>query len=279
MLVLGLTQNQARGAYLAAYWDGDYPDHWIGATDAAAVRDALEAAGYEILDAGQLKAWMDARIADGVTSVVVFSKDVGPDTVCETNTADCTLRKYLDAGGKIVFYGDIPFYNQGNPGGVETNWGTAGSTGILGFNAAGGAWDSSNTVTFTDEGIDWGLTETWASVRPASPDAVDIVLAEDDAGNAAAWVKHFMPGDTSGGFVRIWDRGNVYSADDLMRVILILAFRVRPMARFMRIPGSPCRGTREILLSRMRCIWVKILRMFKLVPAIRSRKARGGRLS
>jgi hypothetical protein len=218
MLVLGLTQDQARGAHLAAYWDDDYPTHWIAETDTVAVRDALEAAGYEILDAAQLKAWMDARIADGVASVIVFCKDVGPDTVCETNTAECTLRRYLDAGGKIVFYGDIPFYNQGNPGGVETNWGNAGATGILGFNAAGGTWDTSNTVAFTDEGIDWGLTETWASVRPANPDTVDIVLATDDAGNAAAWVKHFVPGDTTGGFVRIWDRGNVYSVEDLMRV-------------------------------------------------------------
>lgn len=124
VLVLGLAQEQARGAYRAAYWDGDYADHWIGAGDAAAARDALELAGYEILDADQLKTWMDARIADGVTSVVVLCKDVAPETVAETNTADCTIRKYLDAGGKIVFYGDIPFYNQGNPGAVETNWGS-----------------------------------------------------------------------------------------------------------------------------------------------------------
>ena len=218
MLVLGLAEGQARGAYLAAYWDEDYPTHWIAEADTIAVRDALEAAGYEILDADQLKTWMDARISDGSPSVVVLCKDVGPDTVCETNTADCTLRKYLDAGGKIVFYGDIPFYNQGNPGGVETNWGDGGAIGILGFNAAGGQWDSSNTVTFTDEGIEWGLTETWQSVRAAAADDVDIVLAADNAGNAAAWVKHYAPGDTTGGFVRIWDRGNVYSFEDLMRV-------------------------------------------------------------
>jgi len=218
VLVLGLAQEQARGAYRAAYWDGDYADHWIGAGDAAAARDALELAGYEILDADQLKTWMDARIADGVTSVVVLCKDVAPETVAETNTADCTLRKYLDAGGKIVFYGDIPFYNQGNPGAVETNWGSGGSTGILGFNAAGATWDTGNIVTITDEGIEWGLTETWASVRPATPGDVDIVLATDNAGNAAAWVKHYAPGDIYGGFVRIWDRGNVYSFDDLIRV-------------------------------------------------------------
>jgi hypothetical protein len=36
-------------------------------------------------------------------------------------------------------------------------------------------------------------------------DQVDIVLAADNAGNASAWVKHFASGDTTGGFVRIWD--------------------------------------------------------------------------
>ncbi|MHC4331142.1 MAG: PA14 domain-containing protein [Planctomycetota bacterium] len=218
VLVLVLAQGQARGAYLAVYWDENYPDHWINAGDAATVRDGLADAGYEVLDADQLKSWMDDRIADGAPSVVVFSKDVAPETVAETNTADCTLRQYLDAGGKIVFYGDIPFWNQGNPGGGETNWSASGSTGILGFHAAGATWDTSNTVQITEDGEEWGLTETWASVRPATPGDVDIVLATDNSGAAAAWVKNYVPGETHTGFVRIWDRGNIYSLDDLMRV-------------------------------------------------------------
>jgi len=217
-LVLGLAQGQARGAHLAAYWDADYADHWIVAADAATVRDTLEANSYDILDADQLKTWMDARIADGVASVIVFCKDVVPETVIETNTADCTLRKYLDAGGKVVLYGDIPFYNQGNPGSIETNWGDGGGVGILGFNTSSAPRDSGNTVTITDAGIEWGLTDTWVSQRPAAPGEVDIILATDDAGNAAAWVKHYEPGDIYGGFVRLWDRGNIYSVDDLMRV-------------------------------------------------------------
>jgi len=217
MVLLGVVGSQASGAFLAGYWDADYPTNWAAEPAPTDVRDALEASGYEILDADQLKAWMDARIADGASSVVVFCKDIAPDTVVETNTADCTLRKYLDAGGKIVFYADIPFYNQGNPGGGTTSWGDGGATGILGFNAAGGLWDSSNTVTITEAGEDWGLTETWASVRAASADDVDIILATDDAGNAAAWVKHYVEGDTTHGFVRIWDRGGMPNVEDLMR--------------------------------------------------------------
>ncbi|HUT46446.1 MAG TPA: LamG domain-containing protein, partial [Sedimentisphaerales bacterium] len=220
LLALGLTGGQARGSYFAAYWDGNYPTNWAAEPTPTNVRDALEAAGYEILDADQLKTWMDARIADQVSSVVVFCPDIAPDTVVETNTADCTLRKYLDAGGKIVFYADIPFWNQGNAGGATTNWGAGGATGILGFNAASATWDSGNTVTITDAGIEWGLTETWASVRPTAADVTEnlTVLATDNSGAAAAWVKHYVPGDIYGGFVRIQDEGGMPNVEDLMRL-------------------------------------------------------------
>lgn len=60
----------------AAYWDGRYPSAWTGGE---AVRNTLEYAGYEVLDANQLKAWMDARIADGIPSVVVFCRDIARD--------------------------------------------------------------------------------------------------------------------------------------------------------------------------------------------------------
>ncbi len=222
LLLLGSAALQAASSPYnrVAYWDENYPTHWIALADTTTIRDALEAAGYTIVNADELKTWMDARIADRRLSVVVFCMDVGPETVLETNTADCTLRKYLDAGGKVVFYGDIPFYNQGNPGGGETNWGTGGSQGILGFNAAGGTWDVGGMVTITDEGAKWGLTEAWASVRPAAASPIDnfTILASDANGNAPAWVAHYVDGDTFRGFVRLWDRGNVYSVDDLMRV-------------------------------------------------------------
>jgi hypothetical protein len=185
------------------------------------VRDALADAGYEILDSAQLKTWMDDHIASGAPSVVVFCRDIAPATVVETNTPDCTLRQYLDAGGRIVFYADIPFWNQGNTGGASTNWGQSGANGIFGFsaapNAAPATWDSGNTVTITDDGLEWGLTETWSSVRPANSADVDVVLATDNAGNAAGWVKYFED-NTSGGFVRIRDAGGMPNVDDIMRL-------------------------------------------------------------
>ncbi|MCL5282657.1 MAG: hypothetical protein M1376_22460, partial [Planctomycetes bacterium] len=119
LLVLGATTAQAQDVtwIRAAWWDGRYPTNWADEASTVAVRDGVVAAGYELLDSDQLKTWMNARIADKKLSVVVFCRDIAPDTVIESMSATCTLRKYLDAGGKIVFYADIPFYNQGHADG------------------------------------------------------------------------------------------------------------------------------------------------------------------
>jgi len=222
MLVSGLTEAQAQDVQWirAAYWDGRYPVNWSG--DGVAMRDALAAAGYTILDADELKTWMDARIADKAYSVVVFCRDIVPDTIAESASASCTLRRYLDAGGKIVWYADIPFWDLGHADGSKTNWSTGGSTGILGFYAASGAWDAWQVVSLTAAGNKWGLTQTWQSQRPTDPGATAnlTVLATDNAGNAAGWVKHYVPGDKFRGFVRLWDRsgGTTPPVEDVIRV-------------------------------------------------------------
>lgn len=221
MVVLGLAQGQAGGAHFAAYWAEDYPTHWSDLAITIEMRDYFASAGYEILDADRLKTWMDARIRDRAASVVAFCKDVAPDTVLESNSANCTLRRYLDAGGKIVWHGDVPFFNQGNRGGGETNWAWSGQANILGIGSVAW-WDSGSTVTITAKGIEWGLTRRWASCRPQYAGEVSIVLATDSAGNAAGWVKHFVPGDTYRGFVRLFDwddsPGSKPSLSDMRRV-------------------------------------------------------------
>ena len=209
VLLLAVVQGQARGAewQRAAWWDGRYATNWAPQDVTIAIRDGLQAAGYTILDSDQLKTWMNARIADKKLSVVVLCRDVAPDTVIESMSAACTLRKYLDAGGKIVFYADIPFYNQAHSDGTWTNWADAGAPAILGFNTSSAARDSYTQVTITAAGMRWGLTQTWASQRPAAAGITDNfeILATDAAGNAAAWVKHYVTGDTYRGFIRIWD--------------------------------------------------------------------------
>ncbi len=195
----------------AVYYDPAYPAAWTGGTE---VRDFLSAAGYEVLNATQLKSWMDARIADAALSVVVFSQDIVPDTVAESKSSSATIRRYLNKGGKVVWYGDIPMYYQGHAGGTRTVWDTSGATTVLGFNAVGDTWDSNQPVTITTDGATWGMRQTWASLRPASGTGLR-VLARDVNNDAAAWVRHYGGKDTFRGFVRFHDRSGVPNLNDL----------------------------------------------------------------
>jgi len=223
--VFGLTAAQAQEEWIrAAYWDSRYPGAW-GAGGAAGMRDALEAAGYTILDADELKTWMDDRIADRKLSVVVFCLDVAPDTVCETMDANCTLRRYLNAGGKIVWYADWCIYYQGHSDGTMDTWGGGGASAVLGFDASSGPNDSGEVVVFTAAGINWGLTQTWTSQRPTSPTITSNLtpLATISSGSAAAWVKHYVAGDKYRGFVRLWDTSGTPSPEDVMRLAEFMA--------------------------------------------------------
>jgi regulation of enolase protein 1 (concanavalin A-like superfamily) len=220
MLVLAATAAQAADYtwIRTYYYDSRYATAWQGAS--TATQTALAAAGYTVLNADALKTWMDARIADKKLSVVVLCQDAAPDTVTETMSNTCTLRKYLDAGGKIVWYADIPFYYQSNATATNTQWGDAGAPAILGFNTSGATRETYNVVTITPLGKTWGLTQTWQSRRPAVPTVTPNldILATDNAGNAAAWVKHYVPNDTFRGFVRIFDQAGQANVDDIMRV-------------------------------------------------------------
>ncbi len=214
------------GQRRVAYYDERYPTNWAMDGASETVRDAFQDVGYKIVDADQLKTFMDARIADGAPSVVVLCRDIVPDTVVESNSPDCTLRKYLDAGGKVVLYADIPLWNIAHANGTRTTYKETGAANILGISGTtyAGDWSSGNhgTVAITSEGAEWGLTETWTSTRWVLADQVDSVLATDNAGYASAWVKHFTPGDPTGGFVRIWDiwmdTHTFPNVEDLIRV-------------------------------------------------------------
>ncbi len=218
LLTVGLAQAKEVVWQKAVYSDARYATAWQGGSDAT--RDALVAAGYTLLNADQLKTWMTARIADKAFSVVVFCRDSAPDTVTETMSSSCTLRRYLDTGGKIVWYGDIPFYYQSNASATNTTWGDGGAPAILGFNTSSAPRDSGNTSIITPLGAAWGLTATWTSQRPAAPSATtDLeILAKDNTGNACAWVKHYVPNDTFRGFVRFRDTGGQAVVADIIRV-------------------------------------------------------------
>jgi hypothetical protein len=151
---------------------------------------------------------------------VVFCQDVVPDTVVESQSSSCTLRKYLDSGGKIVWYGDIPFYYWGHSNGAMDTWGDAGAPAVLGFNTSSATRDTNQAPRITAAGAKWGLTSTWTSQRPLMVSVTTnvTVLALDGNGAAPAWVKHYKAGDKFRGFVRFRDTGGQADVAEIMRL-------------------------------------------------------------
>ncbi|MBE3590664.1 MAG: hypothetical protein IMW98_07570, partial [Firmicutes bacterium] len=169
------------------------------------------------------------------------AQDVAPDTVADQEGPGALIRRYLDAGGNILWLGDIPFYYQGRAHqslGV-TAWGSQGEAAVLGLPA--GAQMPSGTgqpATPTSAGQGYGIqaqnlagqdvADTLASSRPLDPSQLPCgvePLAMDARQDMSGWRLGFAPNrwdsltcadpialgqamaKNGPGFVRVYDTG------------------------------------------------------------------------
>lgn len=170
---------------LAVYRDPDYPSCWID--DKAGYPDRiasfLESKGLPLLNAIQLRRFMIGGIEHGnaCNKLVVFSQDVVPDTVTEDYFANTTFREYLDAGGSILWIGDIPLFYIGKKGKVmDQAWRKGSPLFMLGVvpifaNAP------EQAVTITSEGKNLGLKHRWSGIRPILEDSYVKAFAESES--------------------------------------------------------------------------------------------------
>jgi hypothetical protein len=199
----------ARRTIRAVYYDSRIP-YRIFEGDRA-LRDALAAESYQTLSRRNVAEFLQARIADRVASVVVFANDVIPATlVDETQPGGTLIRRYLDAGGKVVWPGGIPLVLTFDPASGQISKQQVSDQQrlkrVLGV-AENNFFEGDCTARATELGRRWGLQHGWwVSEAPITPEpgAVE-VLATDEHGHAAAWVKRFG-GPEGTGFVRFWGR-------------------------------------------------------------------------
>lgn len=172
------------------------------------MRDYLNRFGYETLDAKGLAAFFEERIKDRAPSVVVFALDVVPETVAREASDTTLVRRYLDAGGKIVWTGEPPalFTRVRNdstgrvePVAVDPKRPTA----LLGIPHDKLGFSYYQAIP-TRQGDAWGLTGRTLSFWTLDPRLVGGgVLAIDEFDQAGAWVKSFG-GAPGTGFVYLW---------------------------------------------------------------------------
>lgn len=180
----------------------------------------LIAAGYTKLDAGSLAKFLEQRLADRAPSVVVFAIDLIPADASKSPARSSLFRRYLGAGGKIVWLGLPPNIWPVEPirgerkGLNEVVWDAPAE--LLGVSFAEAIFDQRGARA-TRAGERWGLTPRWRTGWSVSSNAVTRVLALDDWGLAAAWSKEYG-GAPGTGFVRV-------PPDNLLSVYLAAEYR------------------------------------------------------
>jgi eukaryotic-like serine/threonine-protein kinase len=175
-----------------------------------ALRDLLVGESYEVLNRRNLADFLHTRVADRRPSVVVFATDALPTPVVdEAASGGALIRRYLDAGGKAIWVGGVPFLLHFDPQSLELVQpkmedlqrmervlGVKLDTSFEGF----------QQVRATSAGRRWGLPETWwvEEAEVSSAKGLD-VLATDVHGHPAVWAKRFGGPDGTG-WVSVWGR-------------------------------------------------------------------------
>jgi len=173
--------------------------------DARAVARYLGEAGYQTLDAGALAGWLNDRIADKAPSTLVFAIDYAPPVVVEPPFDHSLLRRYLDAGGKVVWPGAPPLLwpidpSTGSRGSYDTMQWDAPCQ-LLGVSHQSASFDLRGTRA-TSLGIRWGLNGYWRDSWGVPVKVVSAVLAKDEWGTATSWLRSFG-GAPGTGFIRV----------------------------------------------------------------------------
>ena len=170
------------------------------------LRDYLAERGYEVLDSRALARFLTARVQDRSPSVVVFSMDHLPATVAPVAADTVLFRRYLDAGGKVVWPGIPPLIWPRDPATGDSpeyiRIDRSGAARLLGVDHARSNFDNYGAVV-TDAGLRWGLSGWWDSNWGVDPAGVTETLAMDDNGLASSWVRSYG-GAPGTGFVRVY---------------------------------------------------------------------------
>jgi outer membrane protein assembly factor BamB len=165
----------------------------------------LKNRGYQTVDAAALEKFLAARIEDHTPSVVVFAIDQAPSAIVTTPLGQSLLRRYLDAGGKVVWPGKPPLIfpmdpaTGASPSMTEMNWSAPND--LLGVPHDAAIFDMRG-VRPTAAGTRIGLPPHWRDSWSVAPSGVTTVLGVDEWGLAAAWIKRYS-GAPGTGFVRV----------------------------------------------------------------------------
>ena len=203
--VVAIEEANASIPRLAVYYDSTA----VGRPFVGGGRLAFEyfrGVGYEPLDADSLARFLEARIADGLPSVVVFATDVLPNVAAPTASDTVLLRRYLNAGGKVVWSGEPIGAIVRDSAGRLLGMNPRRTESLIGVPMGTMDFDH-NAAHPTAVGRRWGIDRFFRGDYPiAITDAIQ-PLAIDELGKTTAWVRVYRPDRPGSGFVQLWGLG------------------------------------------------------------------------
>jgi outer membrane protein assembly factor BamB len=197
-----------------AFWDQEYEKaSWLSVHKA--LRDELEERGYQIVDGKGLEAFLVKTYDGGAApqATLVFAMDLLPRELAPGGEGAGLLRRFLNEGGKVVWVGTPPLVwpkdpETGDPG-PYAKIDRRAARNLLGVDFTAANFDRWGT-RITDAGRAWGLRTWWAAPWSVKASEVSEVLASDENGLAAAWVKSYG-GPPGTGFVMIGRGGEPWT--------------------------------------------------------------------
>ncbi len=179
------------------YWEGNKTDMAFSnfpLSTGMFIRDYFTSSGYELMDAKKLEDFIKEQISFKTPSVIVFADNKVPTTIANEKNENALIRKYLNANGKVVFFAPNPLMyvrNDTVPGGL-TAIDYSIPEKVFGMKFIPGRFVNSFSPSFpTEEGRQLGLRNFWTSYYATDPGEVTTVLAKDEFGMAASWIKNY----------------------------------------------------------------------------------------
>lgn len=183
------------------YYDADMIKLYFRNGADVRIKNYLQANGFKTIASDTLP----AVLSDSNThKVIVFASNYFPKRIIQ-GAANSMLRKFLDAGGRVIISGNNPMFFKVDEAKKQMTGLTNRSIdsvlsidyGPTDTRAFGGLFSG-----FANEKGKWfGLPDFWVSNFGIDKKQVDIVLGENENGLASAFVKKYKNG---GAFIQIW---------------------------------------------------------------------------
>lgn len=180
----------------AVYWQGRKSDQdfsWFENDVDLSILHYFQGAGYRQIGEPQLRDFLEAQVRDHGRSVLVLSDSRLPEALVEEAPEQSPIRRYLDAGGKLVMVGINPLALHYDPkehqvDRIDYDYAARVSGVIYPPRSVGKGYYTSN---LTRDGIYWGLRGPFVSSDMVDPHQPITVLALDEFGMASSWAKNY----------------------------------------------------------------------------------------